>query len=253
MAIIKCPQCGKEISDRTQTCPRCNEVLIKVEVKEKVSVETVKTTAKENIFNVALSTVFVFIAFLACYIIAHPIASTYMGDYAVEAIQFTHKLSFSSTILVLILSTAFFCLLPLLFRQKPDIGFASGILITLIMCMVCYCIHNSEVGKGLLELGRHDLYNISVIHGKFNGFNVPLLHGALSIWGYGKATKKFIINSVITLVVLFVIFGIGSYLSVSVFAMGMTGIALAQTFGSALIFVFVIMKSNEMKRLLKKV
>lgn len=251
MAIIKCPQCGKEVSNRTQMCPRCNTVLIEVEEKEKVSVEKVKTTAKENIINVALSTLLVFVAFMLCNIIAQPIAS-FMGNNAVEAIQLAHKLAFSSTILVLILSTVFFSVLPLLFRQKPDIGYISGIIITLILCIVCYCKHNSIIGNGLLELGRHDLYSMSAIYGKFNGFIVPLLHGAFSIMGYGKATKKFISSSVISLGAFLVIFGIGSFLSVSVLAMGITGIALIKTLGSILIFVFAVVKSDEMKRLIKK-
>ena len=49
-----------------------------------------------------------------------------------------------------------------------------------------------------------------------------------------------------------VFIGIGSFLSVSVLAMGITGIALIKTLGSILIFVFAVVKSDEMKRLIKK-
>lgn len=252
MAIIKCPQCGKEVSDRTQKCPRCNTVLIEVQEKEKISVETVKTTAKENIINVALSTVFVFVAFIVCSFIAKLLASTFMGNYALEAIQLVDKITFSNKVLILILSTVFFCVLPLLFRQKPDIGYVSGIIITIILCIVCFCKHNSEVGNGLLELGRPDLYGIGTIYGKFNGFIIPLLHGALSFMGYEKETKQFVIRAIKALVVFFIIFGAGSFLLVAVVCMGTTGIALAQTLGSILIFVWAVVKSNEMKKLIKK-
>jgi len=44
MALIKCPECGKEISDRAAACPNCgfpiaskdidNSVIIKIELKE---------------------------------------------------------------------------------------------------------------------------------------------------------------------------------------------------------------------------
>lgn len=252
MAIIKCPQCGKEVSNRTQKCPRCNTILIEEEEKEKVSAKNIKTTIKENIINASLSMIFIFATLVVCQIIAQAIASVFLGQFAVEAIQLAHRLTYFCKFLVLMLSALFFSVLPLLFRQKPDIGYISGIIITIILCIICLYEHENTVGTMLLELGRPDLYSNSTLYGKCNGVIGPLLQGALSIMGYGNPTKKFIISSVKTLAVFFIFVGAGSFLLISVFAMGITGISLAQILGSVLVFAWSVVKSNEMKRLLNR-
>lgn len=56
MSLIKCPECGKEISDKASSCPNCGMPLdfslAKQEVKENKSISTVKKLNKKMILTV---------------------------------------------------------------------------------------------------------------------------------------------------------------------------------------------------------
>lgn len=43
MALIKCPECGKEISDRAEACPNCAYPIAQLSGNHKTSEETEKT------------------------------------------------------------------------------------------------------------------------------------------------------------------------------------------------------------------
>ena len=52
MAIIKCPTCGKQITDRMEKCPHCNATLIEKKHEEQITKEVIKSSAKDSIVGV---------------------------------------------------------------------------------------------------------------------------------------------------------------------------------------------------------
>lgn len=252
MAIIKCPQCGKEVSSRTEKCPYCNKVLIEVEKHESVSVETITQTAKENSINIIVSSVLVLLVFLIGNIITKLMVSTFLGSNGAEAIAYANKIGLSKIMIFTLIGVVFYCVLPLLFKQKPDIGFASGIIITILLCLICFAVQSGEIEKGLIEIGRPDLIAYSMSYAKFNGLFVFMLQGALAILSYGNKTKKFFVTAIILLVAYMIVYAVLGFVFVAVLQFGVFGFSLVQLIGGIAVFVIAIIKSNELKKMLHK-
>ena len=64
MALIKCPECTKEISDKAPTCPGCGCPITSAKIHEEVGVNlsTVQLTSKSLKIELILSTFFFLIS-----------------------------------------------------------------------------------------------------------------------------------------------------------------------------------------------
>lgn len=58
MSLIKCPECGKDISDKAQSCPNCGYVLNNFSCKNEDDISKVKTGKKTGLFVFAFIFVF---------------------------------------------------------------------------------------------------------------------------------------------------------------------------------------------------
>ncbi len=50
MALIKCPECGKEISDKASNCPNCGNPIAEKQNEATVQTPKVEVKAKEGCF-----------------------------------------------------------------------------------------------------------------------------------------------------------------------------------------------------------
>ena len=64
MALIKCKECGKEISDKANTCPNCGNP-----INDDTITKEVKATKKVAIFIIAILVVVCIIGFIFGYFI----------------------------------------------------------------------------------------------------------------------------------------------------------------------------------------
>ena len=58
MSLIKCPECGKDISDKAQSCPNCGYVLNIFSCKNEDDISKAKTGKKTGLFVFAFIFVF---------------------------------------------------------------------------------------------------------------------------------------------------------------------------------------------------
>lgn len=69
MALIKCPKCGKEFSDRAKVCPQCGEptelILQRININKKTQENLDKEVMKRS-FIAIVSVVILGIIFLIC-------------------------------------------------------------------------------------------------------------------------------------------------------------------------------------------
>lgn len=63
MAIVKCLNCGKQISDRSKKCPFCDAIFIGHQEKEKMSMKEEKIISKKNIIGSACAAIIFYVAY----------------------------------------------------------------------------------------------------------------------------------------------------------------------------------------------
>ena len=244
MALIKCPSCGKEISSRVNECSFCGKVLIEAKPQEKVSV---KATMQENVLTGIFASVAAFVAFFICRSFVPALVSP-LGDYAATAAKQADEAGLLTIIMIMLVGMLFFCIMPILIKQKPAIGFVAVIIITAILCICCLCIYGGSVMGTISEC----MYNDMKDYTQFYGAAVPMLQGAICIFSYEKGMKKSLLAAVVMLVVYVVIFALCAYLLMNVLYCGFFGISIAQIIGAAAIFIFAIIRSEGLKKLIKR-
>lgn len=242
MAIIKCKNCGKQVSDRSEQCPFCKTVLIEHHTVEAVSNENIKGILKKTIIGCLIAAVISIFMYVALGTVLTSIANTYVGRNAGEAIEFVTMSRFSSIILITIIEIIFFIMLPVLFKAKSDIGYAVAAIVFVLLCIFFYFIQASADIE--FPIGREDLAVYCISYLKFSAISLPLLQGSLFLSGYHKKLGKSLMLQIIMSVVYFVVTIGLVFLSVSVLVMGIVGIGLSQTVAGIIVLVFTLFLSG---------
>lgn len=242
MAIIKCKSCGKQVSDRSEQCPFCKTVLIEHKTEEVISKEKIKGVLKETIIGCLVAAIISIFMYVVLGNVFSNIAATYMGENAGDAINFVTMSRFSSIILIAVIETIFLSILPVLFKAKPDIGYAVAAIVSILLCIFFYFIQESADIE--FPIGREDLANTCIFYLKFNAISLPLLQGSLSLSCYHKKIGKSLVLQMMMSVVYFVVTVGLVFLSVSVLAMGIAGIGLSQIVAGIVALVFALFLSG---------
>jgi uncharacterized membrane protein YvbJ len=79
MALIKCPECGKEISDKAEQCPKCACPIDSQQGK----VETIELTGKKWKMQLILSAVLIILAVIS------GVVSYITGHYSIALVSIT--------------------------------------------------------------------------------------------------------------------------------------------------------------------
>ena len=136
MAIIKCPTCGKQITDRMEKCPHCNAILIEKKHEEPITKEVIKSSAKDSIVGVVVALVLTLVVEKVWSIIACIQAGKFMGMVAAEAVSYAERVFYSKNFALLIVGAVLFCVLSILFKQKSATQFIGGIILTILLLIL---------------------------------------------------------------------------------------------------------------------
>ena len=70
MALIRCPECGKEISDKAEACPNCGYPIVGLGKAKRTTNEIMKTSLLADIGFTVLGIICAIFAFVAYYTVS---------------------------------------------------------------------------------------------------------------------------------------------------------------------------------------
>ncbi|MBQ8502717.1 MAG: zinc ribbon domain-containing protein [Clostridia bacterium] len=241
MAVIKCPICGKQITDRMEKCPHCNAVLIEKKHEEPITKEVIKSSAKDSILGVVVALVLTLVVEKVWSIIACIQAEKFMGMVAAEAVSYAERAFYSKNFAVLIVGAVLFCVLSILFKQKSATQFIGGIILTVLFCVIGFvmqssAIMNSNVPADGLDWARSLSFGF--------GFAFPMVLGSLSISSYERTLKKSLLMQALLGVVFIVASVLIGILMLVVFGMGTGGLALGNLAAAIIILILAVLTNK---------
>ena len=199
MAIIKCPNCGKEISDRSEKCIFCNAVLPPAAREILVPPEVKKQNIKAHMIRYILAAVSAFAVSYLIGVISAFILSMY-GENTKNMIMLIISGVLPKAFLFTILGAVLFSLFYLLLPEKPVIHHITQAASCILTTMLFWLILNDSA-----ENPAQDVPVFCESYGLWYGLSFPLLQGALSfLFASGKKILRMIL-SVLAYVVLSVV------------------------------------------------
>ena len=122
MAIIKCFNCGKQVTDRMEKCPQCNIVLLDNNLKKTAKIESTKVSLLSNIVGVVSALILTFCLSVPLNILTNNQMAAF-GDIALIARAISANLFFKwSGCIVLIIGATLFCMVSVFFHKKRYIS-----------------------------------------------------------------------------------------------------------------------------------
>lgn len=233
MALIRCEQCGKEISDTMNACPFCGHTRQKEEISIPFRVSDLKMEENKPLMKEICTTVCGIMA--ACVVIRLLLPFLYekvlllpiVGNVASGAshiIFYGIPNSFISIFLFILLGCGWMILWYYL-RSKPSLkttALGIGIAGFLVFIGVNYAMaaitHNAVASEyeGLAEISSFAVPYVGVVF--------PLLFFFACLFAYGKKPAKGILSGVIFLLISGVLLFIKSWVCVSFFYFGFIGV-----------------------------
>lgn len=241
MAIIKCPTCGKQITDRMEKCPHCNAVLIEKKHEEPITKEVIKSSAKDSIIGVVVALVLTLVVEKVWSIIACIQAGKFMGMVALEAVSYAESVFFSKNFALLIIGAVLFCVLSILFKQKSATQFIGGIILTILFCVIGFVMQSSAIMKSNVP-GDVLPWAKSLSIGF--GFAFPMVLGCLSISSYERTLKKSLLMQVLWGVVFIVSSVLIGTLFLVVLKFGTMGLALGNLASAIIILILAVLTNK---------
>ena len=116
MAIIKCPSCGRQITDRMEKCPYCNAIL---KDDSKYNEDNIKVTLVDNIVGVVTALIFSFALFFLKQALENSLITPF-GDMPVIANSISKTLYFQKGFPILIIGAGLFCGVSKLLHKKSS-------------------------------------------------------------------------------------------------------------------------------------
>lgn len=247
MAIIKCPACGKQITDRMEKCPHCNAVLIEKKYEEPITKETIKSSAKTSIVGVAFALVLTFAVEKVWSVITCIYAGRFVGLFAADAVSYAEGVFYSENLVLLIAGAALFCVLSILFKQKSVTQFVGGIILTVLFCVIGFVMQNNAIMTSNIP-PNVIAYARSLSLGF--GFAFPMVLGCLSIASYERTLKKSLLMQVILAVVFMVSSWLLGVLFLVVLRFGTNGLSLGNLIATIIVLVLAVLTNKGFQQLI---
>lgn len=241
MAIIKCPTCGKQITDRMEKCPHCNAVLIEKKHVEPITKEVIKSSAKDSIIGVVVALVLTLVVEKVWSMIACIQAGKFMGMVALEAVSYAESVFFSKNFALLIIGAVLFCVLSILFKQKSATQFIGGIILTILFCVIGFVMQSSAIMKSNVP---EDVLPWAKSLSIGFGFAFPMVLGCLSISSYERTLKKSLLMQVLWGVVFIVSSVLIGTLFLVVLKFGTMGLALGNLASAIIILILAVLTNK---------
>ena len=251
MAIIYCPHCGKQITDRMEKCPHCQSVLLQQTVQETVIKEHKKTLIKGSIINGVSSVLLTSMVLLVWYFVTLIYIIQFMGDDAGVALDYAKDLFLSKVFFLLPVVALILGIISVLLNKKAIIQLVVGIVFTALFATIGYILQNSAVDRDIIN-GKIPpqiiMYVKSLALGY--GFAFPMLLGSLSVAGFVRTIKhSLVIQALLTVVFVVLTFVLG-ILAVVVFALGTSGVSGANFVSAILIYIISVLFSKGFRQLI---
>ena len=247
MAIIKCPSCGKKITDRMEKCPHCNAMLIEKEQKQSITKESIKSSAKESVEGVALALIMTLAVEKVWKFFAMILSGRIIGSTALTAVFFADETFYTKSIVILIVGAVLFCTLSILFKQRSSTQFVGGIALTILFCVIGFVVQNTSIMNMNVPPEIID-YTRQLSLGF--GFAFPMIFGSFSILSYERSLKKSLLVQLILGFVFIVYSVLVEIFLLLTLKMGMAGFSLGNLIISIVILGFVILTSKEFQMLI---
>ena len=246
MAIVACPNCGKRITDRMETCPHCGATLRGPEAPRILTRDEAKTAVKGNIKYVLIGLALTIAVALVVFWAAIVFGRVY-GSFAILSLAYSRIVFLTHMLVLLILEAVWLCAFPLVIKVKIRnqlvVYAASVILFSFLGCLVQHqgVIHLSGVSLELM------MYSRRFAPGFGTGF--VMLLGALAVPGGNMLIRKPIVLQVILGLMYVVLFWILSAVFIT-FGMGLECISYANIVPAILILAFSILTSKGFQKLI---
>lgn len=233
MALIRCEQCGKEISDTMNACPFCGNTRQKEETSAPFRVADLKTEENKPLMREICITVCSLMA--ACVGIRLLLSLLYektvlfiIGDSTrISHIVYGSQNSILSILLFILLGCGWVILWYYL-RSKPPlktvalgIGIAGFVIFIGVNYAIAAITHNSVSSE------YADLARMSALAVPYFGVVFPLLFFFACLFAYGRKLAKGILRGGIFLLISAVLMFIKSWVCVGVLYLGFFGISSA--------------------------
>lgn len=247
MAIIKCPACGKQITDRMEKCPHCNAVLVERKHEESITKETIKSSAKAGIIGVVSALVLTFAVEKVWSVITCIYAGRFMGWVAADAVSYAEGVFYSENRVLLIVGAALFFVWSILFKQKSITQFVGGIILTVLFCVIGFVMQNNAIMTSNIP-PNVIAYAKSLSLGF--GFSFPMVLGCLSIVSYERTLKKSLLMQVILGVVFMVSSWLLGVLFLVVLRFGTNGLSLGNLIAAIIVLVLAVLTNKGFQQLI---
>ncbi len=247
MAIIKCPTCGKQVTDRMEKCPHCNAILIDKKYEEPITKETIKSSAKASIIGVVFAFILTLVVEKVWSIITCIYAGRFMGMVAAEAVSYAEGVFFSENLKLLIIGAVLFCVLSILFKQKSATQFVGGIILTLLFCVIGFVMQNNAIMTSNIPPDVID-YAKSLSLGF--GFAFPMVLGCLSIASYERTMKKSLLMQVVLAVAFMVLSWVLGVLLLVVLRFGTNGLNLGNLIAAVIVLALAVLTNKGFQQLI---
>ena len=168
MALIKCPECGKEISDKASTCINCGSPVNNQSDENIVDnptvtvVEHTKQKAQKKFFTAmilnAIATGILVFIMLVLYL--NSSKSTIEHISSLRDFLLVYPIA---TIIILIIAFAFSLLTYLIKNRKKNIFAIGSAIFSIISCLLCFVLSTEYLCELIIVLPSGILYFISAL------------------------------------------------------------------------------------------
>ena len=258
MAIISCPNCGKQITDRMEICPHCYTVLLKPKEASNMTKDTIKMVlkcggnfAKNRIILVLFATFFTILTCSIWCAFAIRLAIP-MGELARNSVDHAKSLFFYmpmpySTFKLLILEAALLCILPILLKEKATLQRVVGIAATVLFGIIGFFVqhHATLTLRGITP--EEMSYCLSLSLGFGSAF--PMLLGSLLLLRSESKLKKSVAIQIGLCAIFIVLSVVLGYLMVNLLAMGMNSLSIGNLIAAVAVLVLAVLISGGFRHL----
>lgn len=247
MAIISCPNCGKQITDRMEKCPHCDAILLKPKEASSITKDEIKQVIKDNIICVLLATVLTIVVFLIWCNLAVSLASP-MGDLAVVSVVYAKNVFFSSTFVLLIIEAVLLCISPILLKKKATLQIVISIASTVLFGIIGFVVQHHATLQHSKITAEVMAYSLSLSLGFGTVF--PMLLGSLSLSRHESALKKSVAIQIGLSAIFFVLSAVLGYLMVNLFAMGTNSLSIGNLISVVAVLVLATLTNKSFQQLI---
>lgn len=255
MAIIKCPQCNKQISDRVKSCPHCGFVIIEETIDQKQDKEEVIYTNKQNFKFAGLAAIITILAIVLWQLISYFSVSVFIGSIAATALKTATIALLPQILLSVIFCAIVFSLFPNFFQKYIRTTNTVGQLITsFILSVLLIAVFSSSNVTSIAKINVDAVY-IPIIFGYaqtchcFFGLVVPLLLGGMYISNQvGVGRNQLVSASLVAATFLILVIICNIITLILRLGLGVSGINISGIIATVMTFIATLVITNLKKK-----